>query len=252
MQQLITSLLTLGDFISSLVAGVFGSFLGRRHALWATCILNFVALAIQIATTDKGVLYFGRLLLGFSNGFLVTFSNVYTVEIAPAHLRGVVVALFAYWVNIGSIWGTVVDNYTQTLLDKNSYRIPIACLYVVPTLLAIGLFFVPESLGGCCIAIGSRKLYIWAGSNFICAIFFYLFIPQMKGRSLEELDELFENRVTVRDFPTYHTKIRDEAVHYVQVNMGAFKEEKEREKEEKAPVMHVDGVRKALDERSTP
>lgn len=25
----------------------------------------------------------------------------------------------------------------------------------------------------------------------------------MKGRSLEELDEMFQNRVSVRDFPTY-------------------------------------------------
>lgn len=26
----------------------------------------------------------------------------------------------------------------------------------------------------------------------------------MKGRSLEELDELFQNRVSVKDFPKYH------------------------------------------------
>ena len=127
------------------MAGVVAAFLGRKPALWEACLLNFVALAIQIATTNKGVLYFGRLLLGFSNGFLVTFSNVYTAEIAPAHLRGLMVALFAYWVNIGAIWGTIVDNYTAPLLSKGSYRIPIACLYIVPTMLGIGLFFVPES-----------------------------------------------------------------------------------------------------------
>jgi MFS family permease len=128
-----------------MVAGAFSAFLGRKWALWAACLLNFVALAVQLATTNKGVLYFGRLLLGFSNGFLVTFSNVYTAEISPAHLRGVMVALFAYWVNIGSIFGSVVDNYTQVRLDKLSYRIPIACLYIVPVILGIGLFFVPES-----------------------------------------------------------------------------------------------------------
>lgn len=55
------------------------------------------------------------------------------------------VALFAYWVNIGAIWGTIVDNYTSPLLSKNSYRVPIACLYIVPTILGAGLFFVPES-----------------------------------------------------------------------------------------------------------
>lgn len=55
------------------------------------------------------------------------------------------VALFAYWVNIGSIIGAVVDNYTRDTLSKASYQIPIGCLFIVPVVLAIGLFFVPES-----------------------------------------------------------------------------------------------------------
>jgi MFS family permease len=88
--------MTLGSFISSLVAGFFGAYLGRKDGLWLACALNAIAVAIQIATTSKGVLYLGRLLLGLANGFLVTFSNVYTAEASPAHLRGVMVALFAY------------------------------------------------------------------------------------------------------------------------------------------------------------
>ncbi|OCT44893.1 putative sugar transporter [Cladophialophora carrionii] len=144
-QQLIGSLLTLGAFLSSILAGTFGAFYGRKTALWLACALNCVGLAIQIGTTNKGVVYLGRIVLGFSNGFLVTFSNIYTAEIAPAHLRGVMVALFAYWVNIGAILGTIVDNYTKDRLDKGSYQIPIGSLYIVPVLLAIGLFFVPET-----------------------------------------------------------------------------------------------------------
>jgi MFS family permease len=144
-QRLITSLLTLGSFVSSLTAGYFAGFFGRREGLWAACALNAIACGIQIGTDSAGVLYLGRLLLGFANGFLVTFSNVYTSEVAPAHLRGVMTALFAYWVQIGSIVGSVVVNSTKHRMDKLSYRIPIACLYIVPTVLAIGLFFVPES-----------------------------------------------------------------------------------------------------------
>jgi len=144
-QRLITSLLTLGSFVSSLTAGYFANFFGRREGLWAACALNAIACGIQIGTDSAGVLYLGRLLLGFANGFLVTFSNVYTSEVAPAHLRGVMTALFAYWVQIGSIVGSVVVNSTKHRMDKLSYRIPIACLYIVPTVLATGLFFVPES-----------------------------------------------------------------------------------------------------------
>lgn len=144
-QQLISSLLTLGSFLSSLAAGPFSTYLGRREGLWVACALNAISCAIQLATVNHGVLYLGRLLMGLSNGFLVTFSNVYIAEAAPANLRGVMVALFAYWVNIGSIIGTVVTKYTSKRLDKSSYQTPIACLYIVPVVLAVGLFFVPES-----------------------------------------------------------------------------------------------------------
>ena len=48
-------------------------------------------------------------------------------------------------VNIGSILGSVVDNFTRVRLDKASYQIPLGCLYIVPTILTIVLFFVPES-----------------------------------------------------------------------------------------------------------
>lgn len=96
-QQLISSLLTLGSFLSSLVAGVFAHFYGRKVALWTACVLNAIACIIQIASENKGAIYVGRLILGFANGFLVTFSNVYTSEASPAHLRAVMVALFAYW-----------------------------------------------------------------------------------------------------------------------------------------------------------
>jgi MFS family permease len=96
-QQLIASLLTLGSFMSALLAGSFAAYFGRRHGIWCACVLNAVACAIQIGTDSVGALYVGRLLLGVANGFLVTFSNVYTAEASPAHLRGIIVALFAYW-----------------------------------------------------------------------------------------------------------------------------------------------------------
>jgi MFS family permease len=144
-QQLISSLLTLGSFTSSLLAGFASHFLGRRSALWIASLLNAAACAVQITSTTPKVLYIGRILIGFANGFFVTFSNIYTAEVAPAHLRGITVALFAFWVNLGSIIGTVVDYYTKERMDKLSYQIPLICLYIVPTFLSVALFFVPES-----------------------------------------------------------------------------------------------------------
>ncbi|KAF2750941.1 maltose permease MAL61 [Sporormia fimetaria CBS 119925] len=144
-QQLVTSLMNLGSFISAIFAGIFASKLGRKSALWCAVVVNAIAIAIQISNTNKAALYIGRLLLGFANGWLVTFSNVYCSEVAPAHLREVMVALFSYFVNFGTILGSIIVNYTSKRLDYLSFRIPLACMYIVPTILGIGLFFVPES-----------------------------------------------------------------------------------------------------------
>lgn len=40
-------------------------------------------------------------------------------------------------------------------------------------------------------------------TNFAPIVFFFFFLPEMKDRSLEELDELFQNRVPVRGFAKY-------------------------------------------------
>lgn len=57
------------------------------------------------------------------------------------------VALFSEWVTIGSIVGAAVTNATSKSLDKSSYQIPLGIQFIVPAMLAVGLFFVPESPG---------------------------------------------------------------------------------------------------------
>lgn len=53
--------------------------------------------------------------------------------------------MFSEWVNIGSIVGASVTDATKKRMDKLSYQIPLATLFAVPALLAVALFFVPES-----------------------------------------------------------------------------------------------------------
>lgn len=63
-QQLISSLMTIGTFVSSLLVGPFSSKFGRRVGLWSASLLNFIATSIMLGTTSLGALYFARLLLG--------------------------------------------------------------------------------------------------------------------------------------------------------------------------------------------
>jgi MFS family permease len=144
-QQLISSLMTLGAFISSSSAGFFARWLGRRQCLWMACVLCCASNVIMMATTNYHGLYAGRFLIGLANGWYMTFSQLYIQESTPARYRGLMIAVFQFWTSIGTLIGTIVDNSTSTIMNKNAYIIPLGIIYIVPVFMAIGMFFIPES-----------------------------------------------------------------------------------------------------------
>lgn len=78
-------------------------------------------------------------------GWFLSFCQVYVNEVAPAHLRGIVFAVYQSQLSIGSIIGAAVDYGTHQRMGKDSYQIPLAMFYIVPTVQSIALFFFPES-----------------------------------------------------------------------------------------------------------
>lgn len=144
-QQLISSLMTIGTFLGSLLVGPFSSKFGRRYGLWTASLLNLVSTAMMLGTTNLGALYFARFILGISVGWFLAFAQVYINEAAPAHLRGIAFAVYQSQLSIGSIVGAAVDYATHEMPGKESYRIPLAVFFLAPTVQSIALIFFPES-----------------------------------------------------------------------------------------------------------
>ncbi|KAK5734180.1 hypothetical protein LTR17_009163 [Elasticomyces elasticus] len=144
-QQLMGSLMTLGAMVASGLAGPLAWKLGRKPCLWAACLLCWASDVVMMATTSIGGLYAGRFLIGLANGLFMTFSQLYIQECSPAAYRGLLISAFQFWTSIGTLVGTVVDNFTAPLPGKACYLIPLGLIYVIPFFIAIGLFFIPES-----------------------------------------------------------------------------------------------------------
>ncbi|KAH9905427.1 general substrate transporter [Xylariomycetidae sp. FL2044] len=144
-QQLITSLMTLGAFVSSATAGLVAAKFGRKACLWSACAGCAVSNIIMMTTSDINALYIGRLLNGLANGYFMTFSQLFIQESSPAKYRGLFLSVFQFSTSFGTLLGTIVDYATSTRPDKSAYLIPLGLIYIVPCLIAAGLFFIPES-----------------------------------------------------------------------------------------------------------
>ncbi|KUJ06317.1 general substrate transporter [Mollisia scopiformis] len=144
-QQLITSLVSAGMFVSTFVSGWMSNKIGRKGGLWVAIFLMILSVTIQIAVIKPGALYAGRILLGFSNGLLLVCAQLYVQETIPSNLRSLAYTFYQFWISFGALLGTVINNETSKRLDRSSYRIPLAVLYILPVLLAIALLFLPET-----------------------------------------------------------------------------------------------------------
>lgn len=49
----------------------------------------------------------------------------------------------------------------------------------------------------------SDNSYIWFASNALVFLFIYVFLPETRGRTLEEIHEMFEEKVPSRQFKGY-------------------------------------------------
>lgn len=151
--------------------------LGRRKILIAGCtgqlIFLFTIAGIGLAknpnTIQKNTLVASVMLFNFCFAFSVApLSYVIGAEIGTAALRE---KTMAFNTAIGIISAFVVT-------------------FSVPYILA---------------AIGVNMGWLFGGMAIVAIAFTYFCVPELKGRSLEALDELFEARVSARKFASTET-----------------------------------------------
>lgn len=144
-QQLITSFMNVGTMFGVLFTAPFSRYFGRREGIWMGTVIGFIGSGVQIGAETIPALCVGRFLIGASNAFFFTFANAYLVEVAPPSLRGPCSSLLSLMAILGTTLGTLVSFGTKNIEGRLSYHIGLACIFIFPTVLSVGCFFVPES-----------------------------------------------------------------------------------------------------------
>ncbi|KFY54462.1 hypothetical protein V496_07253 [Pseudogymnoascus sp. VKM F-4515 (FW-2607)] len=143
--SLIVSILSAGTFFGAIIAGDLADWYGRRTTILLGCLIFTIGVILEVASTTVAVLAVGRIIAGFGVGFVSAVIILYMSEIAPRKIRGTIVSGYQFCVTLGLMVAACVDYATKDRMDSGSYRIPIAIQFVPALVLAIGLFFLPES-----------------------------------------------------------------------------------------------------------
>lgn len=143
--SLIVSILSAGTFFGAIIAGDLADWYGRRTTILLGCLVFMIGVALEVASTTVALLAVGRIIAGFGVGFVSAVIILYMSEIAPRKIRGTIVSGYQFCVTLGLMVAACVGYATKDRMDSGSYRIPIAIQFVPALVLALGLFFLPES-----------------------------------------------------------------------------------------------------------
>lgn len=134
----------IGTVLGSLVAGYPAEKYGRKICLQAIGLLYIVTSIVTALTSTWEVFVLFRFLGGIGVGASSVVGPMYISEIAPAHRRGRLVALFQFNVVTGILLA-FVSNYLLFGVSEDSWRWMLG-VQAVPSLLYFGMvFLVPES-----------------------------------------------------------------------------------------------------------
>ncbi|KAK4656486.1 hypothetical protein QC762_204740 [Podospora pseudocomata] len=208
---------------------------------------EWVMISLAIALTGNmaafpAMRYFGRreLLIGtsvISAGMMYGMAIAYTVSAwtDPAASRALVamsiVFTWIYGIGQGPVMWALSTEIPSQRLRSQTVGTASGLNFIVGWVVSFctPYFINPDKLGW-----GPKYGYIWGSSNLVLALWAFFYVPETKGRSLEQLEELFEKGVSARKFSSYVVERQ-----LVEDSVGGVPAEKE-----KATTVQVDDVEK--------
>lgn len=153
---------------------------GRRRVLLITGLLACGILQLIIALVylkNPGTSSTGKVIVGLSSIYMFSYNGM----IAP----------YA-WLSGGEIPSQRLRSHTFGLAAAVGFAGAWLTTFTAP------YFINPQSLGW-----GPKYGFIWFPSCVIAAAWVYFFLPEVKNRTLEEIDEMFAARLAPRKFRKY-------------------------------------------------
>ncbi|CAI7606815.1 unnamed protein product [Penicillium discolor] len=145
----ITSMVHIGSIPGALIAFVLCEKIGLLWSMRQLCLLWLAGVVVVITSTGNlGQLYAGRFIMGMGIGQAGVVAPTYLAEIAPAHVRGMLVSIFAMSEYVGimigyfSAWGASLHIPSSSAMQ---WIIPQSIQIIVAGFLFLSSFMCEES-----------------------------------------------------------------------------------------------------------
>ncbi|BDD57002.1 hypothetical protein MAP00_002411 [Monascus purpureus] len=135
--------------------------------------------------------------------WIVAGLGAYT-NVQGSSAQGCVAAILIYQAIAGGCWGsctwiTTSEAAAAAVREKTIMTATFMSFCMVLIITYVNPYVQNEGYGN----LGARVGFVYGGCSFLALLWTFFFLPELKGRSLEELDEMFTARVPTRKFKDY-------------------------------------------------
>lgn len=181
----------------------------------AIALVGTIAAWFVLPRLGRRTLFVGGLLIMFTILMVIGFMGIPAIQPGIGYASGSLMMIFVitYDMTVGPVCYCLVAEVPSTRL-----RIKTVVLARIAYLIAslVANFLNPPILNPSAWNLRGKGGFIWAGSCFLILTWSYFRLPETRGRSLAELDILFEKKTRSRDFAVtvvdpFHTAQSDKA-----------------------------------------
>ncbi|GFZ49764.1 hypothetical protein JCM24511_07167 [Saitozyma sp. JCM 24511] len=141
----INSIIFLGKGVASLCFEPTVERLGFKWTLFILCGVQCLGAIIELASHNWQGFVSGRVLTYFAVGFCETAVPTHASELAPAPVRAFFSGSIAFWLGLGSLWGSLMSRGFLNTQADYGWQIPVAISMVPAVVMAALLPWALES-----------------------------------------------------------------------------------------------------------
>ncbi|KAJ1697128.1 hypothetical protein LUZ63_005640 [Rhynchospora breviuscula] len=143
--EILSGIINLASLFGSLAASYTSDWIGRRATITIASAIFFVGSLVITFATNFVILMVGRFVTGIAVGYALMIAPVYTSEISPTSMRGLLSSLPEVFINSGILLSYVSNLAFSGFSVNISWRLMFGIAAIPPAFLACGILAMPES-----------------------------------------------------------------------------------------------------------